>query len=508
MVQSEGTHKDVIVVGAGVSGLSFACDLHRQEIDVLVLEKEDQAGGCAQTVQQDGFLFEKGPFNLLVRDPLFEDLLNLLSDHLEVVPPAPSAKVREIVLHGERRKVPSSLIEAIKTPLLPFSQKIRLISEPLLGKRPTSADPTLGDIVRRRFGYALADNVVSAVVAGVYGGDSDQLSARACFPLLWEVDQTSRSLILGLIKRGFQSRGKPKRRWKGMVSFREGVGGFCNAMASVLGTDLALRHEVTSISRNNSGFLVEVRDPSGGRRLFTSRFLILSTDLPATLALLGPWAPDLVSILDPIQSVSLAVVNLGYGPEAFDIPPQGFGFLVPKPEKEISILGALWASSVFPHQAPEGCHSIRVFVGGVRSPSWANLPEQELTERAIAELSRFITIREKPRSVYVSRWLEAVPQMVPGHCDRIALLDQALGHYPGLAFVGNYTHGVSVNDCVVNARKAAGEMIPRIKESSSCFSPDYEPHYISFCRQRDTKNYRVSHFGLLFRSPGLCPFGM
>jgi protoporphyrinogen/coproporphyrinogen III oxidase len=463
----ETSHRDVVVIGAGVSGLTFAYDLHRQGIDILVLEKASQAGGCAQTVQQDGYLFEKGPFNLLVRDPLFEDLLSSLSTKMEVVSPAPTAKVREIVLRGERRKVPSSLLEAIQTPLLPFSQKIRLVSEPLVGKRPTSADPTLGDIIRRRFGDALADNVVSAVVAGVYGGDCDLLSARACFPLLWEVDQSSRSLILGLIKRGFQSRGKPKRRWKGMVSFRGGVGSFCDAMASSLGESLALGQEVISISRTSDGYQIETWDADGKAHRLTSRYLILSTDLPATRALLRPWAPGLTELLDPIESVSLAVVNLGYGPQAFDTSPLGFGFLVPKPERDLHILGALWASSVFPHHAPNGCHSIRIFVGGVRSPQWAGLPEEELTELAIGELSRFITIREQPQSVFVSRWSEAVPQMVPGHCERIASIEQTLGHYPGLAFVGNYTQGVSVNDCVVNARKAAKRIIETLKGVSS-----------------------------------------
>lgn len=465
MALPETFHRDVVVVGAGVSGLTFAFDIHRQGGDVLLLEKALQPGGCAQTVRQDGFLFERGPFNLLVRDPLFESLLELLSDSLEVVPPSPTAKVREIVLGGVRRKAPLSLGEAIQTPLLPFSQKLRLVSEPLLGKRPTSADPTLGDVIRRRFGDALADNVVSAVVAGVYGGDCDQLSARACFPLLWEIDQSSGSLILGLIKRGFQSRGKPRRRWKGMVSFREGVGGFCEAMATSLGRNLALGQQVTSISRSNGIYQVDTVEPDGTCHRITSQHLVLSTELPATLALLRPLAPDLVEILEPIQSVSLAVVNLGYGPEAFETPPNGFGFLVPKVEKDINILGTLFASSVFPHHAPEGCHSIRVFVGGVRSPSWTGLPVDELTRRVLEELSRFITIREEPRSVYVTQWPDAIPQMVSGHCERMARLEKVLGDYPNLLFVGNYTRGISVNDCVVNARMAAERLLMSMKET-------------------------------------------
>jgi len=52
---------DVIVVGAGISGLSFAWNAARAGRRALVLEREDQAGGCICSHRlEDGFWYEMG----------------------------------------------------------------------------------------------------------------------------------------------------------------------------------------------------------------------------------------------------------------------------------------------------------------------------------------------------------------------------------------------------------------------------------------------------------------
>jgi phytoene desaturase len=51
---------DVIVVGAGVGGLSCAIHLAKSGLDVHVLEAQDQPGGCCQTSDQEGYKFEDG----------------------------------------------------------------------------------------------------------------------------------------------------------------------------------------------------------------------------------------------------------------------------------------------------------------------------------------------------------------------------------------------------------------------------------------------------------------
>lgn len=448
---------DILVLGGGVSGLTLAHDLVRGGIDAALVEKQAEVGGCAQTVRKDGFLFETGPFNLLVRDPLFEDLLVQLGETLTVLDPSAGSKRRDLLFRGKLRKLPGSLGEAVTTPLLSPLQKLRLVSEPILGRKPTDPDPTLGELFRRRFGAGFARNILSAAVVGIFGGDSERLSARSCFSFFWEIDRASRSFLVGGIRRRLTSR-MNTRRWRGMVSFEGGLGAFCRALAAPLGEKVFNETEVTGIEATEEGYVVLAR--RGGEDLqFETQRLVLGLDLPAALLFLRRLAPEVALELEAIESVGLAVINLGFEQSAFPTPPEGFGFLVPATEEEVHILGTLWASNVFPSQAPEGCLVARIFVGGVRSPEWLDLPDEELLEKSLGELSRFVDIRKPPKTVFISRYRDAVPQMYPGHADQISRVESLLEKHPALFLVGNYLHGVSVNDCVVHSRKVAARIL-------------------------------------------------
>lgn len=56
--------QDVLIVGAGLAGLTAAGDLHRAGLDVLVVERADAVGGRVRTDQVDGMLLDRG-FQLL-----------------------------------------------------------------------------------------------------------------------------------------------------------------------------------------------------------------------------------------------------------------------------------------------------------------------------------------------------------------------------------------------------------------------------------------------------------
>lgn len=55
-----GSPVDVVVVGAGVAGLSAARELTRQGRSVVVLESSDRVGGRITTDEVDGFLIDRG----------------------------------------------------------------------------------------------------------------------------------------------------------------------------------------------------------------------------------------------------------------------------------------------------------------------------------------------------------------------------------------------------------------------------------------------------------------
>ena len=67
---------DVIIIGAGLSGLAAAVHLHRQGRKVLVLEASERAGGRIKTDSHEGFLLDRGFQVLLTAYPETQTLLN------------------------------------------------------------------------------------------------------------------------------------------------------------------------------------------------------------------------------------------------------------------------------------------------------------------------------------------------------------------------------------------------------------------------------------------------
>lgn len=59
----------VVVVGAGIAGLTAAWDVMRAGIEVTVLESERRPGGVIVTERRDGFLLEGGPDGFLAAEP-------------------------------------------------------------------------------------------------------------------------------------------------------------------------------------------------------------------------------------------------------------------------------------------------------------------------------------------------------------------------------------------------------------------------------------------------------
>jgi len=69
--------KKIVIVGAGMAGLTAAAYLARDNYDVLLLDKNDRSGGLVNTFAQDGFSFDTGPrafVNSGIVQPMLKDL--------------------------------------------------------------------------------------------------------------------------------------------------------------------------------------------------------------------------------------------------------------------------------------------------------------------------------------------------------------------------------------------------------------------------------------------------
>ena len=67
----------VVIVGAGVGGMTAAAYLCREDYDVLLIDKNDYTGGLVQTFEREGFSFDSGPrafLNSGMLKPILNDL--------------------------------------------------------------------------------------------------------------------------------------------------------------------------------------------------------------------------------------------------------------------------------------------------------------------------------------------------------------------------------------------------------------------------------------------------
>ncbi len=84
--------KEIIIIGAGLGGLSAACRLAKAGFSVTVLEKNGNVGGKVNLVESGGYKFDTGASLLTMRhvlEDLFEFCGKRIEDYLEIVPIEP-----------------------------------------------------------------------------------------------------------------------------------------------------------------------------------------------------------------------------------------------------------------------------------------------------------------------------------------------------------------------------------------------------------------------------------
>jgi phytoene desaturase len=86
------SRRRVVVIGAGLGGLSAAAHLSRDGHEVIVVERDDRPGGRAGMIESDGFRLDNGPTVLtmpnLLRD-VFEAAGAEMDDHVTIRPVDP-----------------------------------------------------------------------------------------------------------------------------------------------------------------------------------------------------------------------------------------------------------------------------------------------------------------------------------------------------------------------------------------------------------------------------------
>jgi oxygen-dependent protoporphyrinogen oxidase len=380
------TDSDVIVIGGGISGLSFAYRCAEIGLGVLLLEDTPRLGGCIHSQHlPSGYWFEMGAHTCYNS---YGGLIQLI-EKLELRDRITArAKVPfRLLKNGQLRSIPRELSvwEAVRS--LPHAF------------RASREGHTVQSYYSRLVGPGNYDRVLSPMLAAVPSQNADAFPATMLFK-------------------------KRPRRKDVMRTFTlaGGLQTLIDALARhdrlATNTDIAVR----SIEPDGRSLRVDTVD---GQH-FSSRYLALAIPPPKAADLLRGAFPELAARLAQIQAVAVDSVGVVVSKSKLTIPP--VAGIVPTAD--------VFYSAVTRDTVPDDRY--RAFAFHFRPDT----PAPQRLER----VSTVLAVSQRDFETVVERRV-VLPSPLLGHHTLVHEIDRLTADLP-LFLTGNYFAGLAIEDCI------------------------------------------------------------
>ncbi len=388
---------DVVVVGGGISGLTFAFEAARAGRSVLVLERAPQPGGCLSTHRTaGGYWFELGAHTCYNSYVGFTELIEACGLRGEV---QQRGKTHLRFLDGDRL-VPGSnlgvLLRLFSWPEAAFSLP-RMIGAKKDGK---TVEEFYGRIVGRR-NYA---KVLGPMLSAVPSQSADAFPA-------------------GML---FKMRDTRRKEFPRSFTLRGGLQSMTDTLARQSGIEVATGQAAVSLAAGGSGWVVVTED---GERHEAS-VAAVATPPSASSAVLGGAAPELAAVVSRVRDT--VVETLAFAVRASKVKIPVSMFLVPRQD--------IFHSAVTRDSVPD--------------PDWRSFafhfkPGLSQDER-IARVTRLLGLGKADLEEIVEK-RTVLPSPVLGHEKIVGEIDR-LSAGRRLCVLGNWFAGLSIEDCVERSR--------------------------------------------------------
>jgi len=465
--------RNVVILGGGIAGLAIAVNLLREaderglDLHLTLLERDSACGGNLRTLRNDGWQLEWGPNGFLDNEPATLRLVDRLGIRDRLQRSSDVTRHRFLLIRGRLVEIPTSPGAFVRSPLLPFGAKLRMLGELFIPARKdlgraaerSETDETVFEFGRRRLGHEFAEVMLDPMVKGIFGGDARQLSLAAAFPRMVELERDHGGLFRAMIALARKRKRKTDAGPSGVLhSFTGGMQDLVTAAVKTLQADprcrLVCGARIETVVREADG---RWRIAGAGCGDGTFDAVIHAAPAHAAAEHLRGLDPELGRLLAEIPFAPMAVIALGFTEKRVQHDLQGFGLLVPTRENR-DLLGALWTSSIFSGRAPDGMALIRCMAGGAANPQVMDLEDEDLVNLALAELRPLLGIQGAPVMARVIRHSRAIAQYVVGHPARLRAVAERCKRLPGLHLTGSSYAGISVNSCCKEAEALAARV--------------------------------------------------
>ncbi len=454
--------KDVVVIGAGLTGLSLAYYLSKAGKNVLVLEQNSRVGGVIRTITDGDFTYETGPSTGVLATAEIVSLLDELKPDCELLVADKSAQKRYIWKKNRWHALPSGLLSAVGTPLFSWYDKFRILGEPF---RPKGGypDESIAELVKRRLGKSFLDYAVDPFLSGVYAGDPATLITRHALPKLYALEVLYGGFIRGTIakrkeaKQNTSSANEPKVT-REVFSTNGGLQQIVDTLATRIGDkNIELECKDVEIQHEMNGFKTIFQKENN------NHFEILSTHVITTIG--GYQLPAILPFVaaDLLQSLSdttySPVINTAVGYNKWTgIKLDAFGGLVASKENR-KVLGVLFPSAIFIRRAPVGGALLSVFWGGMKQKELLELTNEALTNVILDELRITMQVESKPDLLRINRYQYAIAQYDIKSELRFKTIAEIEKKFKGLILAGSIRDGIGMADRVKQAFQISQQIL-------------------------------------------------
>jgi len=417
-------HADVLIVGAGLTGLACADRLSGAGLSVTVCEKENRLGGLATTYKLGACSFDVGPHELCTEDTATVSFLRkLLGDRL-----LRRGKRTAQFFRGRLMDYPAPLSKMVAS--LDLELLLNVTGEVVANRfrrltidRP---DYTFAQWVESRFGSTLYRTYFGPYTEKVWGLDPDKLDARTAS------SRISYNSVFDLVVKtvehfmlGRQFTEETHSPLKSSYYYcRGGIGALCDTLAERCrqqGASLLLNKELRTVAARD-GKVVELGFVDG-TTVRDFRFLVNTSPLTTFLDAMG-----LSTRLTPLVYRALVLVCI----EVPKRPVTSYSWIYfPDPTTNFQLV------TEFTHMdesmAPDGtcgiCAEVACFVG---DRVWSST-NAELAARVRDGLHKTgILDRDAPCREHVVKVPFAYPVQIAGYLE---MVDAMLGPIRGLSNV-------------------------------------------------------------------------